>query len=71
MHTLRKIVSCLLLCYGLSSTAQTIDINQTYEIHTTNGLALDNQESVDAGSKIFIAKRVAGKESHKYGNSYR
>lgn len=63
MHTLRKIVSCLLVCCGLSSAAQTIDINQTYEIHTTNGLALDNQESMDAGSKIFIAKRVVGKES--------
>lgn len=30
---------------------------QSYEIHTQNGLVLDNQESLDLGSKIFISKR--------------
>lgn len=37
--------------------AQEFDPKQSYEIHTQNGLVLDNQESLDLGSKIFISKR--------------
>ena len=63
MHKIRKILSGLLLLGTIGATAQTIDVNQAYEIHALSGLALDNQASVDAGSKIFISKRVPGKES--------
>ncbi len=63
MHKIKKILSGLFLLCTIGATAQTIDTNQAYEIHTLNGLAMDNQESVDAGSKIFISKRVPGKES--------
>lgn len=63
MHKIKKILSGLFLLCTINVAAQTIDTNQAYEIHTLNGLAMDNQESVDAGSKIFISKRVPGKES--------
>lgn len=43
--------------------AQEFDPKQSYEIHTQNGLVLDNQESLDLGSKIFISKKEPHKES--------
>ena len=43
--------------------AQQFDPKQGYEIHTVNGLVLDNQESLDTNTKIFISKREADKES--------
>lgn len=64
MYKIKSIILfCLLAFCRLCITAQTIDTEQAYEIHTLNGLVMDNQESVDAGSKIFISKRVPGKES--------
>lgn len=64
MYKIKSIILfCLLVFCRLCITAQTIDTEQAYEIHTLNGLVMDNQESVDAGSKIFISKRVSGKES--------
>lgn len=64
MYKIKSIILfCLLVFCRLCITAQTIDTEQAYEIHTLNGLVMDNQESVDAGSKIFISKRVPGKES--------
>lgn len=64
MHKIKNIlIGLLALCTPAGAAAQTIDPNQAYEIHTLSGLAVDNQESVDAGSKIFISKRVPGKES--------
>ena len=63
MQTIKKLLFGLALFCTLSITAQTIDPSQVYEIHTLNGLAIDNQENVDTGSKIFISKRIPGKES--------
>lgn len=63
MQTIKKLLFGLAVFCTLSITAQTIDPSQVYEIHTLNGLAIDNQESVDTGSKIFISKRIPGKES--------
>lgn len=64
MYKIKSIIlSGLFVLCALCVTAQTIDTEQVYEIHTLNGLAMDNQESVDTGSKIFISKRVPGKES--------
>lgn len=64
MYKIKSIILfCLLAFCRLCITAQTIDTEQAYEIHTLNGLVMDNQESVDVGSKIFISKRVPGKES--------
>lgn len=64
MYKIKSIILfCLLVFCRLCITAQTIDTEQAYEIHTLNGLVMDNQESVDAGSKIFISRRVPGKES--------
>ena len=64
MYTIKSILLSGILAFcTLCTGAQTIDATQTYEIHTLNGLALDNQGSVDTGSKIFIAKRTPGKES--------
>lgn len=55
------ISTLLLLCFCFVGRAQTIDPDRLYEIHTLGGLALDNQESVNIDSKIFIAKRAPGK----------
>lgn len=63
MQTIKKLLLSFAALSALSTAAQTIDTSQAYEIHTLNGLALDNQESMDAGSKIFISKRTPGKES--------
>ena len=45
MHKIKKILSGLFLLCTINVAAQTIDTNQAYEIHTLNGLAMDNQES--------------------------
>ncbi|MCD8092992.1 MAG: DUF4981 domain-containing protein [Bacteroides sp.] len=63
MQTIKKLLLSFAALSALSAAAQTLDTSQAYEIHTLNGLALDNQESMDAGSKIFISKRTPGKES--------
>lgn len=47
----------------LSVSAQKFDPKQGYEIHTVNGLVLDNQESYSPNSNIFIAKRESNKGS--------
>lgn len=47
----------------LTVTAQDFDPKQGYEIHTVSGLALDNQESLDTNSNVFISKREENKES--------
>lgn len=47
----------------LTATAQDFDPKQGYEIHTVSGLALDNQESLDTNSNVFISKREENKES--------
>lgn len=52
-----------LLSAALTAWAQNFDPKQSYEIHTLSGLALDNQESLDLGSKVFISKREPNKES--------
>ncbi|NDV60773.1 glycoside hydrolase family 2 TIM barrel-domain containing protein [Bacteroides sp. 519] len=52
-----------LLLFIQGAIAQTFDPNQSYEIHSVNGLVLDNQESLHSGSKIFISKKEEGKES--------
>ena len=44
-------------------SAQELRPGQNYELQTQSGLVLDNQESMDAGSKLFTSKRVPGKES--------
>lgn len=63
MYRKSILMSCLLGISLIGGRAQDIDPSQAYELHTLSGLAVDNQESADAGSKIFISKRVPGKES--------
>ena len=64
MYKIKSIILSGILAFcNLCATAQNIDSGQAYEIHTLSGLAMDNQESVDTGSKIFISRRVPGKES--------
>ena len=53
----------VLLFSVYTAVAQQFDPKQGYEIHTVNGLALDNQESLDTNTKVFISKREASKES--------
>ena len=61
-----KILGSALIALSFSAStvvAQQFDPKQGYEIHTVNGLVLDNQESLDTNKKIFISKREADKES--------
>ncbi len=43
--------------------AQHFDPGQGYEASTLNGLILDNQESLDTHTRVFIAKREVKKKS--------
>lgn len=52
----------LTLCI-LTVQAQGINPKSVYEIQTRSGLTLDNQGSIKDDSNIFIAKRIAEKES--------
>ena len=55
-----KILGSALIALSFSASAvvaQQFDPKQGYEIHTVNGLVLDNQESLDLGGKIFISKK--------------
>lgn len=65
MQRLKILGSALIgLSFSVSTVvAQQFDPKQGYEIHTVNGLALDNQESLDTNTKVFISKREADKES--------
>ena len=61
-----KILGSALIALSFSASAvvaQQFDPKQGYEIHTVNGLGLDNQESLDTNTKICISKREADKES--------
>lgn len=61
-----KILGSALIALSFSASAvvaQQFDPKQGYEIHTVNGLVLDNQERLDTNTKIFISKREADKES--------
>lgn len=65
MQLLKIFGSALIaLAFSVSSAvAQQFDPKQGYEIHTVNGLVLDNQENLDTNTKVFISKREADKES--------
>lgn len=65
MQRLKILGSALIaLSFSVSAVvAQQFDPKQGYEIQTVNGLVLDNQESLDTNTKIFISKRGADKES--------
>lgn len=65
MQRLKIFGSALIaLTFSVSSAvAQQFDPKQGYEIHTVNGLVLDNQENLDTNTKVFISKREADKES--------
>ena len=53
-----------LLLGSLSAlSGQELRPGQNYELQTQGGLALDNQESLEPGSRLFVSKRVPGKES--------
>lgn len=61
---MRKILVLLFTILSvISVSAQEFDPKQGYEIQTVNGLVLDNQESLDRNSKIFISPKEANKES--------
>ncbi len=53
----------VLLLSVFTVTAQNFDPKQGYEIRTVGGLALDNQESLDTNSSVFISKQEENKES--------
>ncbi|MBQ7823345.1 MAG: RICIN domain-containing protein [Bacteroidaceae bacterium] len=60
---------CLLLIFGIftcTANAQQIDAKALYEIVSSNGLVLDNQESQENSSNIVLAARVAGKASQAW-----
>lgn len=62
--TLFLIVLCIAILSGQSPSlkAQTFDQKAFYEIISSNGLVLDNQQSADNNAKIFLGQK-ANKES--------
>lgn len=63
MKNFRFIWLTFLLCWTSFICAQDIELGRNYELRTVGGLVLDNQESLDPGSKLFVSKPVPGKES--------
>ncbi|MCF0167838.1 MAG: DUF4981 domain-containing protein, partial [Bacteroidales bacterium] len=61
----RTILVIAAMLAALSGWAQ-IDTTGTYEIHTPNGLVLDNNASVSADVGIFLADRKAGEASQSW-----
>lgn len=58
------LLTCAVLSFAAQGTfAQAFDPGRNYEIRTLDGLVLDNQESYDNDSNIFIAKPETGKKS--------
>ena len=57
-------VLCSMFAYGVR--AQQIDTKVLYEIVSSNGLVLDNQESQENSSNIVLATPVAGKASQAW-----
>ena len=47
--------------------SQEIDPNAYYEIVSSNNLVLDNQDSEDDGTQIFINNRMATDDSRPWG----
>ncbi len=63
MRTNILILASLLLGGLPALSGQELRPGQNYELHTQGGQVLDNQESMDAGARLFISKRVPGRES--------
>lgn len=55
---------CSMFAYGVR--AQQINAKVLYEIVSSNGLVLDNQESQENSSNIVLAAPVAGKASQAW-----
>ena len=51
---------------SLTGHSQNIDTDAVYELHIADGLVLDNQGSFGNGARVFIARRVEGKESQAW-----
>lgn len=66
MFKIKNLLLGLLALSGTTAVAQNIAERQNYEIHALNGLVMDTQGSVAADSKIFLDKRVPGKESQAW-----
>ena len=63
MGYIRYVWGALLLCLASVTGAQDIAPGRNYELRTLGGLVLDNQESMDSGSRLFVAKPVPGREA--------
>lgn len=62
VHLLKNLCTMIVAVLSLAVSAQTFDPKAIYEIYSSNGLVLDNQQSTDNNAKIFLGQR-AGKES--------
>ena len=75
--------SCLRLAFSLTLAliatiihSQTFADKQAYTIQSANGLALDNQGSINSETQIFLSKKVSNRASqawqlvHVYDNVY-
>ena len=61
-----KILGSALIALSFSASAvvaQQFDPKQGYEIHTVNGLVLDNQESLDTNTKILSKRQTKNRRS--------
>ena len=53
----------VLLLNLFAASAGIIDTSCNYELLTSSGLALDNQESISSGANLYISRPVPGRES--------
>lgn len=53
----------LALLLNSAASAGIIDTSCNYELLTSSGLALDNQESISSGANLYISRPVPGRES--------
>ncbi len=65
----KSIITAFVISYAAITAwdaAAAIDPSTLYEIHTPDGKVLDNQQSFDAGARIFLSRPVEGRESQAW-----
>ncbi len=59
-------LTLLSLLFAFTISAQSFDAKQAYTILTTNGLAIDNQGSLNTQAQMFLSKHEEGKSSQAW-----
>ena len=63
MKHLLLLAGTLAMLFGSAAKAQPIDTRRNYVVMSSAGLALDNQEALESGARLFISAPDAARES--------